>query len=278
MPDKNVLTEVFSATAREMRAQFEKSAAIEHRGSKGTVREDKLLSFLQDYLPKNVAVAGSSEIIALNGERSGQMDIVIYDPAAPPLFHEEGYRILPAECVYAVIEVKSHLSWDELRKSAENIAKVKRLPKTAYHPQPFSRTRNMYGQEYIGYCPTVGFVFAYDSADLRAMSDKYIGQLLHQPVNERLDSVWVLGKGAYSWMIDPQTDMKAVPAAHPGAWLAIGDAVPDGDVLIHMMLTLDTHCVNAYMPPFDMIQYATNVEMFDNVNIRGPIPYKGPAS
>lgn len=115
--DPSVLAGILAAAARKMRADFDETSFIEHRGAKGTVRAHDLLEFLRKYLPDNVWADGSSEIIAVNGARSGQMDIVIYDPTAPPLFNRGGHRILPAECVYAVIEVKSKLTLDELAKS-----------------------------------------------------------------------------------------------------------------------------------------------------------------
>jgi len=83
------LTRTLAAAARSMRASFERSAEIEHRGEKGTVRERLVVTeFLQDYLPGMVKVTGSSEIIDVTGARSPQNDIIIYDPSAPPLYRE----------------------------------------------------------------------------------------------------------------------------------------------------------------------------------------------
>src|SRR4051812_38134753 len=118
-----------------MHADFEDSALLVHRGEKGGVREYDLLQFLQRYMPATVKVIGSTEIISTDGQRSPQMDIVICDPSTPPLFSRGNYQIVPSECVYAVIEVKSMLNSTELQKSRDNIAVVKRMPKTAYFPQ-----------------------------------------------------------------------------------------------------------------------------------------------
>jgi len=112
-------------------------------------------------------------------------------------------------------------------------------------------------------------VFAYDSIDMRTMSDEFISQVLPQPHDERVDAVWVLGKGAYNWAThDPIT---VLPAANPGAWLAVGDISPDEDVLMNMMLVLDTHLVNVYMPPVNMIPYANNATLLENTTLRGPL-------
>jgi hypothetical protein len=118
-PDESTaLTRTLAKAAAYMRAKFDKSAEIEHRGEKGTVREKIVVAeFLQDYLPGTVEVTGSSEIIDVNGARSPQNDIVIFDPSAPPLYRESDFRIIPSECVYGVIEVKSNLDNAELKAS-----------------------------------------------------------------------------------------------------------------------------------------------------------------
>lgn len=147
----SALAGILAAAARRMRADFDESGFIEHRGAKGSVREEVLLDFLKKYLPDNVRAAGSAEIISTDGQRSGQMDVVIYDPGAPSLFDRGNHRILPAECVYAVIEVKSKLDAAQLKLSAENIARVKRMPKTAYFPQLYVQQPHLYGKVYEGY-------------------------------------------------------------------------------------------------------------------------------
>lgn len=218
MSSDSPLPGILAAVARKVRAEFDENSFIEHRTSKGTVREESLLYVLQRYLPSHVRCVGSSEIIASNGDRSGQCDIVIYDPKAPPLFGATGYRMLPAECVYAVIEVKSKLDTEELRKSCESIARIKRLPKTAYFSQALMPVRTQYGKQ-LSYTPTAGFIFAYDSNELLGMSDELIRICVGQPVEERLDGAWVLGKGAYNWMNWPSQDI--IPMPEKGARLAV---------------------------------------------------------
>ena len=274
MPSTSPLAEILASAARRLRADFDASATIVHRGSKGTVRETDVLAFLQGYLPATVRAAGSAEIVSADGQASGQMDIVIYDPAAPPLFARDGYQILPAECVYGVIEVKSKLDAKELRKSIESIAKVKRLPKTAYFTELLQRQPQMYGKTYPGYLPTAGYVFAFDSSDLMGMSDEFIEILRTQPYEERIDATWVLGKGAYNW-IDRDT-LAPHPRSGPGLWLSIGEAPPEQDVLLNMVATIGTHMAQAFMPPFNMLPYIAHATLVDNVQARGPVDFTGP--
>jgi hypothetical protein len=131
------LRTVLASVANKMLADFNASSVAKHSGSKGTVREAQLLSnYLRKYLPRNVIAEHSGEVVAANGAVSGQCDIVIVDPSTPPFWDDEDYRIVPAECVYGVIEVKSSLDASELRKAWKQIARVKALPKTALPSRP----------------------------------------------------------------------------------------------------------------------------------------------
>jgi hypothetical protein len=202
------------------------------------------------------------------------MDIVIYDPSAPPLFNRGGYRILPAECVYGVIEVKSKLTAAELAKSAQTIAKVKRLPKSAYFPTGLiTTTTQIYGKTYEGFSPVFGFVFGYDSNELLAMSDDYIRTLRTQPYDERIDAVWVLGKGSFTWF-DPRN---MIPHMHAsaGLHLAVGQPEASTDVLLNMVLTISTLMSRSHMSPFDMKPYVKDDPLWEGATVRGPVDYSG---
>lgn len=247
-----------------MRAEFEKSAIIQHSPSKGTTREVLILErYLKQYLPGNVRVSGSSEIIATSGERSRQCDIVIHDIAAPPLYDEFGYRILPAECVYAVIEVKSKLNSAELRSAVEHIAQVKRLPKAAFYQQaPLQRTKTQYGKRFP-YCPTAGFIFAYGSVRLNTLAKNLRELLKDYCLEERLDAAWILGSGSFNWMTPTKT---ILPTPEPGAWLSMGFNPPDQDVVLNMTMILNSHLTHAFMPPFRLLDYAQHTPMLQNVS------------
>jgi hypothetical protein len=148
------LRAVLASVADKMLADFKASSVAKHSGSKGTVREAQLLNnYLRKYLPRNVIAEHSGEVVAVSGEVSGQCDIVILDPSTPPFWDEEDYRIVPVECLYGVIEVKSTLDKTELQKAWKQIARVKALTKEAYYPNPQPRWRKMYGIDWP-YVPT----------------------------------------------------------------------------------------------------------------------------
>jgi len=106
----NNLQARFTAEAKKVRADFEESAHTHHRGSRGTEREEILAKFLELYMPGTVEVVHNAEIITATGESSRQCDIVIVDKTTPKLRDIKSHRIIPVECVYGVIEVKSRLT------------------------------------------------------------------------------------------------------------------------------------------------------------------------
>lgn len=247
------LKDALQSVAQQMLADFQGSALIEHRGSKGTVRESGLREiFLKRYLPGTVIAVGSGEAVATDGSRSGQQDIMIVDPATPPLFERDDYRVVPVECLHGVIEVKSNLTTDELRKSWESIRQLKSMPKTAYSKSPMSTSRQAYGQTYP-YVPVAGMVFGYDGANLDTLGQTMAELIAEEPdASKRIDSVWVLNEGGLVWR-DHETGMiNAQP--DPGNDLTVLNATPQQ---VLMSMTAHIHIIygTAFMNPFNVVEY-----------------------
>jgi hypothetical protein len=122
------LTKVFSAIGSQMLADFEKiHSQIEHMGGRGSEREASLRQFLETYLPGQYSIT-TGEIVDTNGNSSRQCDLIIYDQiSCPLLLAGKDYRVIPAESVYAVIEVKSVLDSNQLERAIENIRSIKQL-------------------------------------------------------------------------------------------------------------------------------------------------------
>lgn len=125
-----------ASVAKRMREEFEETAVVNHRGGKGASREDIVRDFVARYLPRSAEATGRGEIITADGQVSPECDIMIVDRSTPPLMDSRDFRIVPAECVHGVIEVKSRLDGRELLDACEKIQAVKSLPKTAYGPPP----------------------------------------------------------------------------------------------------------------------------------------------
>jgi hypothetical protein len=95
--------------------------------NRGTEREAFLLAFLSQVLPA-IYRTGTGEITDIQGNRSGQLDIVIEMPWAPSFgFPGSPVRLYPAEAVGVAIEVKSNVEaqWSELEGTVAALGKLR---------------------------------------------------------------------------------------------------------------------------------------------------------
>ncbi|WP_367321802.1 DUF6602 domain-containing protein [Streptomyces sp. HUAS ZL42] len=254
-PPPSALAKILASVADRMLADFKASGIAKHRGSKGTVREAQLLStFLRKYLPRTVIAEHSGEVVATNGEVSGQCDILIMDPSTPPFWDEEDYRIVPVECLYGVIEVKSFLDREELRSACEKIARLKAFPKTAYHWDKVGQTRWVYGRSWH-YVPTVGIIFAYDGANIDSLAEALRDISETRPPELRVDSVWVLNKGFVNWCCPHNDNVDVSP--EPKAGLVAIEATPQ-EMLMPLVAHLNMHFVTAWMSALKITDYMPN--------------------
>lgn len=105
--------------------------SITHDGKRGDVAENHFLDALQRYLPRRYS-AGSAIVIDSLGHTSDQIDIVVYDQQfTPVLLDQRQHKYVPAEAVYAVLEVKPTINRDYLRYAGSKAASVRRLHRTS---------------------------------------------------------------------------------------------------------------------------------------------------
>ncbi|MFE6807196.1 DUF6602 domain-containing protein [Streptomyces sp. NPDC057681] len=238
-----------------MRADFEQSKVFSHNGEAGTSREVLVQNFLSSCLPAHVQAIHNAEIIASDGGLSRQCDVVVVNRETPPLTSLGGYRVIPNECVYGLVEVKTNLTRADLLDACEKIRNARCLSKTAYRrvPGPIARTTHAYGRTYDHF-PTSGIVVAFGGLHLKTLGDHLVEWCKGRPVTEWPDSVWVLGKGALQWRSAANGLLDRTPS--PGASLVQVDA-PDGeDVLLPLALHLNIHFSEAWMHPLDLVPYA----------------------
>lgn len=105
--------------------------AVTHPGARGEASEEDWLRVLKDHLPHRYQ-ADRAFVIDSQGACSEQIDVVIYDRQYSPfLFNQSNQRYVPAEGVYAVLEVKQDLSRDHVLYAGEKAASVRRLHRTS---------------------------------------------------------------------------------------------------------------------------------------------------
>jgi hypothetical protein len=257
MADKPQLNRILQLVAQKMRTDFEiTQASVQHRGSAGTVRERILDNFLKDYLPRTVDVVGSGEILAADGSRSKQCDVLIVDPSTPPLYvgHSDSHRVVPSECAYGVVEVKSNVTASELIQACENIKSAKERPKLALGDDLFGRTTHRYGRQWM-YTPTVGLIFGFGGASLKTLGQTFSEWCRDVPHHLRPDSIWILGKGMLSWA-EPDEPNSLSAYSEPGGLLRALEPCDEQDILLPLVFRLNHHFRHVFMPHFDIEKYA----------------------
>ena len=137
----------------------EAAANYQHRGIRGDERAAALARFLVAHLP-NVFAIGKGEAIDYRDNRTGQLDLCIYDAAgAAPILSSAENFLVPAESIYAVIEVKSVLTKAEMQKCVESAKRIRAL-------KPFKSTFSaspVHGEASLDRHRCLYIVFAYTS-------------------------------------------------------------------------------------------------------------------
>lgn len=105
--------------------------ALAHPSARGEAAEENWIQLLKDHLP-NRYQADKAFVIDSRGDCSDQIDIVIYDRQySPVLYNRDGQHYVPAESVYAVLEVKQALTREDILYAGEKAASVRRLFRTS---------------------------------------------------------------------------------------------------------------------------------------------------
>jgi hypothetical protein len=217
---------------------------------------------------------GAEDSFRAEGGRTKQLDVVIYDAAKTPTFYRsESVRVLPVECVYAVIEVKSFLDSGELRTSIVNMESVKSLDKKAIiHPSrfipvldkpdntAFYREQVITGFHLYGnvweYWPINYFVFAYDSIDLHAIAQAMVDY--RAPVWRTIDMVCSLEKGLIANQV---RDGKFQATPEPYSTLAVDT---HGNTLLNFYGLMMQTVSQATLPVFDFAHYIQHISKSQN--------------
>ena len=148
---KDLIARYFSAIIEGLVKKVEASSPLEHKLTKGELRELFISNILSHLLTKQYDI-GTGIIVNQHKEQSNQTDIIIYDNRIlPPFIKEQHIGVYPAESVVGVIEVKSHLTKKEILSSEKS---SKRLNETIYNP-----SSSLYGDYHSlrPLCATIGF-------------------------------------------------------------------------------------------------------------------------
>src|SRR6266496_1728468 len=132
MENRVDLRDIFLGLQRQMIAILQAEREIlRHPGTKGASTELQWLKTLESYLPKRYCV-DRAFVLDCDSSLSEQIDIVIYDRQYSPfLFNQDDAKYVPAEAVYAAIEVKQELNPENIAYAGKKAASVRRLRRTS---------------------------------------------------------------------------------------------------------------------------------------------------
>jgi len=175
-----------------MRADLQEVRTVHaHPTAKGDGTELHWLEMLQRRLPARYR-AERAFVIDADGSRSQQIDIVIHDRQfCPMLLDTAGGIHIPAESVYAVLEVKQDLSKQQLEYAGDKIASVRRLHRTSaefLHATGRSRTTPK---------PILGGIVTFESGWSPPLGDAFEATLRASPVESRVDFGCALCDGGF---------------------------------------------------------------------------------
>ena len=252
------LEKIFEHMSKKMIIEWERiKESLPHSGLKGTAFEGEFKKFLRVYFPANFEIS-SGIVVDSFGNESRQLDVIIYDTLGTPLlFDEEEIKVIPIECVYAVIEVKSNIdSAKTTGEIFENMKSVKDLKKTSYiHPTgDFKKTIILYGTEWDIW-PTNYFVFALDSMKLTTICDELNkkNQEEDREISKRIDCICVLNEGV---IMNKLENGKYSSLPEPGSIIVA--SLTEKPLLFFYRL-ISNYLFQAWMPPFQFTDYTKNV-------------------
>jgi hypothetical protein len=157
-PASPLFRDVLTQAEQRLFLDYQQAANFQHSGVRGDERADTLTEFLRAHLPSVFGV-GKGEARDFRDNVTGQLDVFVYGQLTVAPIHGGNNLIVPAEALYAVIEVKSVLNQDELDICLRAAKKVRSLRpfKKQFIPSPIDGRveKNHYR------CPY--FIFTYSS-------------------------------------------------------------------------------------------------------------------
>lgn len=192
-PAVDRLTEILDGLQARLEGELRGSRlAVTHPGARGEASEDDWLRVLKDHLPHRYQ-ADRAFVIDSQGSCSEQIDVVIYDRQYSPfLFNQANQRYVPAESVYAVLEVKQDLSREHVLYAGDKAASVRRLHRTSapvQHVEGVAKPRPL--------PPIVGGIVTYQSSWTPAFAEPLRKALSELSVDQQLNIGCALLQGTF---------------------------------------------------------------------------------
>lgn len=240
------MIDILNSVARHMKIDFEEiSSKVNHRGEKGTIREEDFMTYMRQFIPLRYNMT-KGEIVCAGEKHSRQIDCIIYDALNTPiLINRESSKVIPIESVYITIEVKSYLNKDSLKECVENIKSVRRLPKN-----PITKHHS-----YVS-----GYVFAYTSDSLEIILKHLNNYNKEVDSMHQISCICVLDKGLIV-NVDKRNikNISQLPTANTIPIIAKNS---EDSTLLLFYLILMQYLNSTIISPADLIQYAKVADLY----------------
>jgi len=195
---KNRLNEVYAGLQARLQGELNSSrTVVDHAGAKGAETEANWLDMLQRHLPHRYQ-AERAFVADAQGHQSEQIDIVIYDRQyTPELYNVAGQKVIPAEGVYAALEVKQALNKGNVEYAGGKVSSVRNLGRTSapivhaggeHKPRPLT--------------PILGGILATASDWNPPFGDPFTATLGERSPAQRLDIGCVVNAGGFEALYD----------------------------------------------------------------------------
>jgi len=205
----------------DMLRDFDRSKDMRHPRDVGMAREQILRRFLVDkgLIPgRYTATSSSVRVASTTGHMSNELDLLFYNDSESICLmrRENAYSVLPVECTYGVIQVKSKVSRSDIRDGLRNIASYKKLRRAGSRPM-FAISGESKSQDGFG------VLFAYDTdLDWMDLVDEVKSFARENPKHVWPNLVFILSKGLFLYGDDARA-----------SFLNGAIANLDGDVVVH---------------------------------------------
>lgn len=169
-------------------------AALQHTVQKGFALETAVAHMLRKFLPESIGVT-EGVVVDSSGFVSSQIDIILYDKHAAQLFlRSENTKIVPAEFVFAIGEVKAILDKPGYERFHECQKAIKDTERH-YHRSPKLQnaafTYHGYGRDW-SIPPIASFIVAFDAPD--TVYKWALESRAALPENDCIDAILALGR------------------------------------------------------------------------------------
>jgi hypothetical protein len=245
MSNKPNLNQLFDGLHRRLESELGiVRDTVGHTGTMGSVSEDRWITMLSEHLPKRYKV-NRAFVIDSTDACSDQIDVVVHDRQYSPfVLNLGGALYVPAESVYAVLEVKQTMNAEYVEYAANKVASVRKLHRTSL---PIKHA----GGEYPAKPPhyIVGGLVALDSEWNPPFGDAFRKAVSSLSADGRLDMGCAVRHGVF--------DVKYASNEPP----AIAAERSDASLALFLLRFIARLQAIATVPCIDVLAYAAKMKI-----------------